>query len=122
MPFVPDELKEPFVDLAAEEIPGRFAKALIRGAASFGVSGNGTIFLSGLMFPRDFAGVSSIFLKIFEVEEPDKLTSTVPFVFRGFTWRRGLLDTESFVIWPSALRFNGVSEEGASPEDGVFHG
>ncbi len=109
-----------FADLAGEETPRRFAKTLVRGASSFEVSGNPAIFLSGLAFPRDSVGLSRIFLNIFEVEEPDKLYSTAPFVFGVLICLRGFRAPESFVIWSSALRFSGVSVEERCPEDGAF--
>jgi hypothetical protein len=120
--FVPNTLEDgPFVNLTEEETPGRLAKALVRGASSFGVSGIAAIFLSGLLFPKDFDGLSRMFLKMFEVEEPDELDSMVPFAFGVFNCRRGLRATESFVIWLSACRLSGVSEEEGSPDEGAFH-
>jgi hypothetical protein len=99
------------VDFAGEEAPGRLAKALARGALSFAVSGNAAIFLSGLLLLADFDGLSSIFLKIFEVDEPNELDSNVPFVTGVFTGRSGFRCIVSLVICSLALRFSGVSED-----------
>lgn len=105
------------VDLVGEAGTGNLPNGLILGVSSFG-SGRGAVFFSGLnlvgLLGFDGEGLSSIFLKMFEVLDPTEL----PFNLGVLICLSGLASSVSLVICDSAFLLFFIGEGVVRFDDG----